>query len=125
MLDGTSTLTSDPLEMGAPCLCTANLLPATARPAKFCFGIDIALGNLIPPLLLPRRPDLLGAAAGTLERLIGVVSPFNEPRHTITVVRGESARVDPHQTGGGSFDATSPLTGLLPTNHVCLVPPDD
>lgn len=59
-------------QMGVPGLFLSLLLFLTARPASNRYAIDIALHNLVPPLLLLACPYLSASAITTVEGVVHI-----------------------------------------------------
>lgn len=69
------------------------LLLAPANSAANRRRVDESFRHFIPPLLLRSRPHLFFTAVNTAKPSVNVVSPRNEIRNAIAVIRGEQFRV--------------------------------
>lgn len=86
-------------EVGLAGLGFTCLFGVAAVAAEFGGGIDIAFGDLVPPLLLSGFPDLLFAAIDATEGNVEVVATRYIVWRAITVVRGKQGFVDGDCTG--------------------------
>lgn len=80
-------LSGQPLKMHASSLRNPLALFPSAVSTTTCPGVDVTLGNFIPPLLLRRGPHFLLAATDAVEWLVFVETVPDELRLTVTVVR--------------------------------------
>jgi hypothetical protein len=62
--------------------------------------VDESFRHFIPPLLLRSRPHLFFTAVDTAKSSVNVVSPRNEIRNAVAVIRGEQFRVHRDQSCG-------------------------
>ena len=69
------------------------LLLTPANSAANRRRVDESFRHFIPPLLLRSRPHLFFTAVNTAKPSVNVVSPRNEIRNAIAVIRGEQFRV--------------------------------
>jgi hypothetical protein len=66
---------------------------ATASAATFCRRVHEAFRDFVPPFLLCSRPDFLFTAIDAAKWSIEVVSPSDEIRSAVAVVRREQLRI--------------------------------
>jgi hypothetical protein len=74
------------LEVNLPRLSLALTLGTAATVAKLGPRLDVALGDLVPPLLLRGAPNFLLRTVGALKRRVDVVPACDERRNPIAVV---------------------------------------
>jgi hypothetical protein len=98
----------------------SSLLATAARPAMLGGRVRETLCYLVPPLLLPRRPNLRDATSCAREWFVPVVAALNEARDTVAIVRGERCNVHGHCPDHGALGATTTLTTLLTADHAIL-----
>ena len=80
--------------MNATCFSFAFALSAPAWTAAPGHCPNIALGDLVPPLLLRRRPYFRFSTVLALKPSINVEPLFNEIRDAIAIRRAQTTRVD-------------------------------
>jgi hypothetical protein len=78
-------------------------------------GVDVTFGNLIPPLLLRRRPDFFLSAVFAPKRRGYVVTTIDELRGPVAIVRAERAFVHNHD----SSPQLSPVRCLFALRTSC------
>src|SRR5262245_4434525 len=105
--------------MRTSCFGSAGLLASAARPAELRGRVDIAFRHLIPPLLLPRCPELRRTARGADERQIFVVAALDKPWGTVAVVRGERCDIHTHDSRRARLVAPVRLASFAATDHRC------
>src|SRR5262245_29550970 len=85
--------------MNSSCFISPSLFLATARPATHCAGINETFGDLIPPLLLASGPYFFLPSINAAKRNLDVVTPSDEIRNSIAIVRREQFLVDGNHSG--------------------------
>ena len=88
------SLSCEPCLVNPTRLVLALALHAPARATTPGNCPDVALGDLVPPLLLRCRPDLRFSAILAGERHVCVEAPLNEVGDAVAVRRAQEARID-------------------------------
>ena len=78
-------LSCETFKVDAASLVTALALDSSASPTADGAGLDVALGDFVPPLLLGSAPDLLALTGDAGERLIDIVAARDEGRRAVAV----------------------------------------
>jgi len=78
-------LLCETFKMDAASLTTTLAFDSSASATADGARLDVALGDLVPPLLLGSAPDLLAVTGDAGERLIDIVAARDEGRSAVAV----------------------------------------